>query len=836
VQPAPPASESSRASEMSAPSDGLELRLHVPAGAGSAAPSARTNSNGGGFISPVSNARVLPEVTPHDAPQEAGLEAAGLDAGAGGGDATAAAAAAGDEAAGDEAAGDEPTLEPTSEPTLEPTLEPSAGPPLPAHLAARVSVAEQRALRERMRRELMVDEARNAEPRRRIGRNARVLYTASLGTLSFLALFLLRVEHGPDPEEGGGAWERAMPWRVVLLPLVLQYLGLLYHSTLDVADSYQHFALQRTSGVPALVLIATKQLAARAHESLWHLVCASTCAALACHLDGLGPGIVQTFTPVWVYGVVSVVAGSAFFAHGLASHCAHETSTQLLAGLQGFGYALAVRVLPVALVVAKLQGGLRASWTVVFIPLWVSIGCLALMGLCVLALVPVLVVTQERAGRILGSVVTLAALLMLIPALCSLAFLILLVHHLDGQTSQSQEPPSLTQVVTPILVMYVLLALLTPVLVRTVHSTHNVLDAMHNQPQPEPSPGSPGGRFSGRPGQRPGVEVPLAGRQPRLVFVRQTSTFFKQILDLDSLEEKLRVEKLQGERVPSDSTSDSPVKDTASGDPASDDLESGEAPTSAPASAPAAAPASAPASAEGRAESQCYVCCEKSRNAVLQPCGHGGMCYECAVEFASAPAYQRVLGATEAGALPKCPLCRQFVSEVLRLDPQGLGSTFVASTSWRILSTAVGASGAHPAAFPAPIVSTDPAADPAAAEGWEGADVESGELAAPAPAPQPVPEPVPELVPRRSFFSWRTPDDPPSVGPSGGVPAHDPEAGAGAGAGVGAGAGAGAADPAPPETATHAMAPTDLAGQAVGAGSEGSEGEGSEPEGLSGQI
>ena len=35
------------------------------------------------------------------------------------------------------------------------------------------------------------------------------------------------------------------------------------------------------------------------------------------------------------------------------------------------------------------------------------------------------------------------------------------------------------------------------------------------------------------------------------------------------------------------------------------------------------------------------------------------MCYECAVEFASAPAYQRVLGATEAGALPKCPLCRQ---------------------------------------------------------------------------------------------------------------------------------------------------------------------------------
>ena len=37
---------------------------------------------------------------------------------------------------------------------------------------------------------------------------------------------------------------------------------------------------------------------------------------------------------------------------------------------------------------------------------------------------------------------------------------------------------------------------------------------------------------------------------------------------------------------------------------------------------------SSSSSSYSSAEAQCFVCCERQRDAVVQPCGHGGMCYE----------------------------------------------------------------------------------------------------------------------------------------------------------------------------------------------------------------
>jgi hypothetical protein len=48
------------------------------------------------------------------------------------------------------------------------------------------------------------------------------------------------------------------------------------------------------------------------------------------------------------------------------------------------------------------------------------------------------------------------------------------------------------------------------------------------------------------------------------------------------------------------------------------------------------------------------ICLENKRDAVLQPCGHGGFCYDCA----------KTLLSTQS----KCPLCRAPIKEALRFD------------------------------------------------------------------------------------------------------------------------------------------------------------------------
>ena len=181
--------------------------------------------------------------------------------------------------------------------------------------------------------------------------------------------------------------------------------------------------------------------------------------------------------------------------------------------------------------------------------------------------------TQEAAGHVLASIVAVASLFLVIPAACSLAFLIILCQYLtpggpspslalvgapsssgpslalrpapsqhtlplrfsSSSSSSSFYSPRLlvavhvrhcgcgAQVVTPLLVMYCLLALFTPLLVRIVHSTHNVIDAMNADPSghqhaPPPPPGSAAFAEAGRrANKRPGKETHLAGLKPEQV-------------------------------------------------------------------------------------------------------------------------------------------------------------------------------------------------------------------------------------------------------------------------------------------------------------------------------
>jgi hypothetical protein len=243
-------------------------------------------------------------------------------------------------------------------------------------------------------------------------------------------------------------------------------------------------------------------------------------------------------------------------------------------------------------------------------------------------MVPVLVLTQEAAGRVLGWIVGIAAAMMIVPATCSLTFLALLVNYL----SSGGRGPPLVAVVMPLIVMNILLAILTPMLVKVVNSTNNVLDAMNNTNTAtvhgEPNTGS---------GKRPGVEKSLSG-SPEMVFKQQTSTLFKRVM--------------------------SDVSEVVSGTTAAEPN----------------------GYIGGSSDPLCYVCCERNRDSVLQPCGHGGLCYECAVELAQTPP----LGRHEQDALPKCPLCRANVTQVIRLGEVDGSTKLVAKTSWTLLGNFTG--------------------------------------------------------------------------------------------------------------------------------------------------
>ncbi|KAJ1446469.1 hypothetical protein M885DRAFT_546312 [Pelagophyceae sp. CCMP2097] len=74
-----------------------------------------------------------------------------------------------------------------------------------------------------------------------------------------------------------------------------------------------------------------------------------------------------------------------------------------------------------------------------------------------------------------------------------------------------------------------------------------------------------------------------------------------------------------------------------------------------------------PRGSAGVPQSQlCYVCCLERRDAVIMECGHGGLCFEC--------------GKALARRHPRtCPICRALISSVLKIERRASGSATVLS-------------------------------------------------------------------------------------------------------------------------------------------------------------
>ena len=58
---------------------------------------------------------------------------------------------------------------------------------------------------------------------------------------------------------------------------------------------------------------------------------------------------------------------------------------------------------------------------------------------------------------------------------------------------------------------------------------------------------------------------------------------------------------------------------------------------------------------EVQEDNNCYLCCSKPANALLMGCGHGGICYDCAIEIVHKN--------------NQCMQCRQTIDEVCKIDP-----------------------------------------------------------------------------------------------------------------------------------------------------------------------
>jgi len=508
------------------------------------------------------------------------------------------------------------------------------------------------------------------------------------------------------------------------------------------------------------------------------------------------PSLVEALAFVWLYGAASVGVAGYYLGHAWLTKCRHEAPGSGCAPLFGvWGFALGGRVLPVLLVVLKVRGG-ALSWPTVFTPLWAAAGGVAMVGFCVSCLVPVLMLTQDAAGRVLGWIVAMSACFMVVPAVCTLVFLVLLCQRL---TPSARPNPSLAEVVAPLFVMFAALAVLTPLLVRIVSSTHSFLDEIDNPGGTSgaaggaapPPPGSPEFDAMQRRLKRPGLERTLAtSGEPEMLFVRQTETLFKRVA-ADSAEfaevvaarlaatvaaaaAAASTAAMDGEpqsslaaREPTPGAAEVAVEAatvaleaalSATGAPELPREESSPAEAAAGAAKPSAdvspptAAAESPFSAEGSSmdsaalarlsggaaatplgaadlkataettrgaaveagplspqkpqselpapvlpfpaggSEACYVCCERRRDSVLMPCGHGGLCYACAVEFVSNPSPQPSGIGTRPlsdGSLPQCPLCRSPVREVLRLA--GVVAVpekhdhFVAAAAWTLL-------------------------------------------------------------------------------------------------------------------------------------------------------
>mmetsp|Transcript_1234 Transcript_1234/g.1625 ORF Transcript_1234/g.1625 Transcript_1234/m.1625 type:complete len:377 (+) Transcript_1234:68-1198(+) len=303
-----------------------------------------------------------------------------------------------------------------------------------------------------------------------------------------------------------------------------------------------------------------------------------------------------------------------------------------LRSLIGLIVHCALRCLIPGLITAKMDAvGLgSASWRLVFIPIWCVLAFVGFIALTLCNCAPfVSAGMSPRVKRMAIRLIFFGATQLFVVAVCGLFFFLhLLSKKLDCEFKNDKDcvSPSPLELFTPILILYSILFLVHPLVLRDSKLfQHVVSDEMANQNNPDFNEDLVGPHRQLAEALA-ALNQSLVGSEDSGVLLESIASGPTRLVEYSST--------LYGRATTEDDFYLCAHNDTKQ--PSfSEDLEQGEdSPTN---------------------SSLCYICYVAPRDAVLMECGHAGVCFSCAQKLAVR--HPR-----------SCPICRQPISTVLKLS------------------------------------------------------------------------------------------------------------------------------------------------------------------------
>mmetsp|Transcript_23903 Transcript_23903/g.64600 ORF Transcript_23903/g.64600 Transcript_23903/m.64600 type:complete len:341 (-) Transcript_23903:1039-2061(-) len=234
-------------------------------------------------------------------------------------------------------------------------------------LAAHLPPSERDALQDRVQRERIADERRQERQGRQMQKSVHQFYVSAFFSTLFLVMLLLKLGSVEADGDGGSfRGDEKMSWYLVFVPLTFERVVLGVLVGLETRQAQRQWLLLQFDETE-LRFQALFVLVNKIHDVLWHAAMLLSTILLPCRLaalDGAAGGvrfsIMACFAPVWLYAIGSLMWGWCYRAL--------YPSQAATAVCRGWWFSTGVRVLPVLLVVTKVEGA-EYTWQEAFAPL-----------------------------------------------------------------------------------------------------------------------------------------------------------------------------------------------------------------------------------------------------------------------------------------------------------------------------------------------------------------------------------------------------------------------------------------------------------------------------------
>jgi hypothetical protein len=286
----------------------------------------------------------------------------------------------------------------------------------------------------------------------------------------------------------------------------------------------------------------------------------------------------------------------------------------------------------------KLDGNDEESWVECFLVLY---GLIAFLY-CLILMFSLIFLTTDVGSSRYVLITGLCGCFLPVVVIATI-FITFLAHNLDGKTHYSNTTLFGLLIAYEIFVSFgvVVLTLAMGAYLEHQEEEQRVMAGMQRHGRANTAATSSDARTQ----MREEAEDNLVETTKRVILVRETSSLFRRMasghhgIDIDALSPSLPPSPPTEAASPGTPTADGTADDSTAAEGDSGD------------------------STHSSHDKTCSICMESPRSAVLQPCGHGGFCYEC--------------GKIMASRRTKCPLCRTAIEEVLHYDAESATATEV---------------------------------------------------------------------------------------------------------------------------------------------------------------